>query len=132
MIDPRPRLLGDDRLGVERDSQPGCSDHIQIIGPVTDRQRCVQLYPALGRQFVQRRQLAVPIQYRFRHPPGQRRTVIEQDVRPVHVETQFGRDFAGEKGEAAGHQRRQCSPRSHGRNQFARARRQANAPPGFL
>ena len=53
-----------DRLRVERDSEPGCREHVEIVGPVADRHRLLQWHVAARGDLAEKGRLALAVDHR--------------------------------------------------------------------
>ena len=132
MLDPVVQPRGHYGLGVIGNAQPRRLQHAEVVGAVSHRQRGAEFYAALFRQLVQGGELRVPVQDRLPDLAGKLRAIVEQDIRAVYVETQFGRDSRREKGEAAGYQRGGGAEIAHGGDKHTGAGAELGRGPGAL
>ena len=101
VVDAHLRLFGDDRLGVEGDTEAGGTDHVEIVGAVADGQCCRWVKTLFGADGVEAIELGLFAQDRVGDGAGQAVAVEFEDIGAGLVEADTLGDVIGKEGEAA-------------------------------
>ena len=104
MIDAIARCSSHGGLGVERDTEAGDSNHVEIIGAVTDSHGLAQLERALGRERFEPNTFGVLVDDGLLHRTGQAVAVEFKYVGDGFVEADALTKVVGKEGEAARNQ----------------------------
>ena len=126
MVDPDSGRRRNRRLGMQRDAEPGGTDHVEVIGAITHGHGLIWVQTAFIREVEEPLFLGILVDDGLGHRAGQPLAIEFQHIGNRLVEADTPGEVIGKKGKSAGHQGRIGAIGLHRLHQRPATRRQGN------